>query len=65
MGRVNQSDKAALSGVTAALQRAGVRARELARQTHTPLVVYRNGKIEHQEMAASSLPAPKPSRQKR
>ena len=58
MGRVNQSDKAAMSGVTAALQRAGVRAREVARQTHTPLVVYRNGKVEHQEMAASPQTKP-------
>jgi hypothetical protein len=30
------------------LRRAALRARELARQTHTPVVVYRNGKVESQ-----------------
>ena len=38
----------ALSGVAEALRRAALRARELARQTHTPVVVYRNGKVESQ-----------------
>ena len=57
MERVNQHDKAALTGVAAALQRASLRARELARQTHTPLVVYRNGKIERQEITDSPKPA--------
>ena len=39
---------APLSGVAEALRRAALRARELARQTHTPVVVYRNGKVESQ-----------------
>ena len=39
---------AQLSGVAEALRRAALRARELARQTHTPVVVYRNGKVESQ-----------------
>jgi diaminopimelate decarboxylase len=34
--------------VAEALRRAALRARELARQTHTPVVVYRNGKVESQ-----------------
>lgn len=37
-----------LPGVEAALRRAALRARELARQTHTPLVVFKNGRIERQ-----------------
>ena len=36
---------APLSGVAEALRRAALRARELAQQTHTPVVVYRNGKV--------------------
>ena len=59
MGRMNQDDKSALAGTAAALLRAGQRARELARQTHTPLVVYRNGKIERQDVADPALPAKK------
>lgn len=39
-----------LPGVEAALRRAAQRARELARQTHTPLVVYKDGKIERQTL---------------
>ena len=38
----------ALPGVAEALRRAALRARELARQTHTPLVIYRNGRVESQ-----------------
>ena len=38
----------ALPGVAEALRRAALRARELACQTHTPVVVYRNGKVESQ-----------------
>ena len=34
-----------LARVEAALQRAGARAREIARQTGTPLVIYKNGRI--------------------
>ena len=39
---------APLSGVAEALRRAALRARELAQQTHTPVVVYRNGKVQSQ-----------------
>ena len=34
-----------LARVEAALQRAGIRAREIARRTGTPLVIYKNGRI--------------------
>ena len=34
-----------LAKVEAALQRAGKRAREIARKTRTPLIIYKNGKI--------------------
>lgn len=34
-------------GVEQALRRAALRAREIAAQTGTPLVVYRDGKIQH------------------
>ncbi len=34
-----------LAKVEAALQRAGARAREIARKTHTPLIIYKDGKI--------------------
>ena len=34
-----------LAGVEAALLRAGVRAREIARKTRTPLIIYKDGKI--------------------
>lgn len=37
-----------LTGVEAALRRAGQRARMVAKQTHTPVVVLKNGKIERQ-----------------
>jgi len=36
------------------LRRAALRARELARQTHTPVVVYRNGKVQSQIPDASA-----------
>jgi hypothetical protein len=39
------SSNARLTGVEAALQRAALRAREIAAQTGTPLVIYKNGKI--------------------
>ncbi|MCI0641240.1 MAG: hypothetical protein L0Y72_20700 [Gemmataceae bacterium] len=38
--------KAVFAGVDAALRRAQKRARETAAQTGTPLVIFRNGKIE-------------------
>jgi hypothetical protein len=34
-----------LARVEAALKRAGARAREIARRTGTPLVIYKNGRI--------------------
>ena len=34
-----------LAKVEAALQRAGGRAREIARKTRTPLIIYKDGKI--------------------
>ncbi len=34
-----------LARVEVALQRAGAKAREIARQTGTPLVIYKNGRI--------------------
>lgn len=43
-----------LPGVAEALRRAALRARELARQTHTPVVVYRNGKVQSQIPDASA-----------
>ena len=39
------NDNGELSGVEAALKRAALRAREIAAQTGTPLVIYKNGKI--------------------
>jgi hypothetical protein len=39
------SSNGRLTGVEAALQRAALRAREIAAQTGTPLVIYKNGKI--------------------
>lgn len=48
MENLNSDTCPPLPGVEAALHRAAQRARELAKQTHTPLVVYKNGKIERQ-----------------
>ena len=45
---------APLSGVAEALRRAALRARELAQQTHTPVVVYRNGEVQSQIPDASA-----------
>jgi hypothetical protein len=39
------SSNGGLTGVEAALQRAALRAREIAAQTGTPLVIYKDGKI--------------------
>lgn len=36
-----------LAKVEAALQRAGARAREIARETSTPLIIYKDGKIRY------------------
>ena len=43
----------AVADVTRALERAGQRARETAISTGTPLVVYRNGRIEKIAMASA------------
>ena len=45
---------APLSGVAEALRRAALRARELAQQTHPPVVVYRTGKVQSQLPDASA-----------
>lgn len=45
-GKKTSSDDDGLAGVDAALRRAALRARETAARTGTPLVIYRNGKIE-------------------
>lgn len=37
-----------LAGVETALRRAAARARQIAQQTHTPLVVFKDGRIERQ-----------------
>lgn len=41
-GRIHDKD---LENVEAALLRAAKRAREIAKQTHTPLVYYENGRV--------------------
>lgn len=46
MASMNSDVPLPLTGVAAALRRAGLRARELAKQTHTPLVMYRDGRVE-------------------
>lgn len=45
-----------LSGVTAALIRAGRRALEIAQQTGTPCYVWRNGRIENIAAAIGTEP---------
>lgn len=40
----------------AALERAARKAREVAEQTHTPLVIYRDGKVEKQ-MVTTETPS--------
>lgn len=42
----NSGDDAVLTGLEPALRRARLRARATAARTGTPLVIYRNGKIE-------------------
>lgn len=39
-----------LAKVEAALLRAGERAREIARETRTPLIIYKDGKIREYEV---------------
>ncbi len=40
-----------LQGVEKALRRAGTRARKIAEQTNTPLVIYKDGKVIKQKVA--------------
>lgn len=47
MGDTGKPQRHVLPGVAEALRRAALRARELARQTQTPLVIWRNGRVEH------------------
>jgi len=35
-----------MEGALAALKRAALQARRIAAQTHTPLIIYKNGRIE-------------------
>ena len=44
--KADQSTNTQLLGVEAALRRAGQRAREMAAQTGTPLVIYVDGRIK-------------------
>lgn len=48
MTQSNSTAHTSLPGVEAALQRAAQRARTLARQTDTPLVIFKDGRIERQ-----------------
>ena len=41
-----------LRGSMAAIERAAVQARKIAAQTHTAIVIERNGVLEHLQMAA-------------
>jgi len=49
------SSNGRLSGVEAALRRAGQRARELAAKTGTPLVIYSDGKIKKLKISAGPV----------
>lgn len=53
------SSNGRLSGVEAALRRAGQKARELAAKTGTPLVIYSDGKIK--KLRINSRPATRSS----
>ncbi|MSR81972.1 MAG: hypothetical protein EXS58_03495 [Candidatus Latescibacteria bacterium] len=50
------SDDKMLTGVEAALRRARQRALEIAARTGTPIVTYRNGKIEMRPVAQGETP---------
>lgn len=70
MTRASRSaDRSAWRGASAALARAARRAREIAAQSGTPLVIYENGKIVHERVASPgtmpSSPARKPRRPKK
>jgi hypothetical protein len=53
------SDNGRLTGVEAALRRAAIRAREIAAQTGTPLIIYGDGEIK--KIMISPKRARKPS----
>jgi hypothetical protein len=53
----HESSVPPLEGVEAALWRAAQRARDIARQTGTPLVIYRNGRVE--QVNPDDVPLPK------
>jgi len=46
MPRNDKSTNGKLGGVETALRRAGLRAREIAAKTGTPLVIYSEGKVK-------------------
>ena len=46
-----------LTGVEAALRRSAQRARVVAKQTHTQVVIFKNGKIERQSPSDTSASA--------
>lgn len=50
------SSNGRLTGVEAALRRAGRRARELAAKTGTPLVVYSEGKVKKLRILPRQVP---------
>ncbi len=52
------SNNGKLLGVESALRRAGRRARELAAQTGTPLVIYSEGKIRKLKVRPKRAPKP-------
>ncbi len=54
---LHQARSSSLKGTMAAMLRAAQRARQIAAQTHTALVVQRNGALEHlhQSQATPSL----------
>jgi len=44
-----------LAKVEEALQRAGARAREIARKTRTPLIIYKDGKIREYKVCNEDI----------
>lgn len=58
---VSRLQDADMQAAPAALLRAARRAREIARQTGTAVVVVRDGKLVEERQAASELTPPRPS----
>ena len=58
---LQQARSSSLKGTMAAMLRAAERARELAAQTRTALVVERNGVLEHLRMEPSGMTPLRPS----